>query len=347
MKEHLEKFLKHLERSGASPHTIRAYRKDLELFFEGERAHQGAVALGDVRGFVASEIKRGSKKSTAARRLAALRSFLKFLHREGYLKQNPAKLVASPKQPKHLPRFLTVDEAFSLVESPEGMGFLPARDRATLELLYSSGLRVSELAALNADDLNTGGGLVKVRGKGKKERLIPVGAKALEALKSYMLERRLLKKTDKALFLNRNGTRLADRSIRRIVRKYSRTSALSGVSPHTLRHTFATHHIAMGTGLVTVQEFLGHKSLDTTKLYVGLVKKRQVLDENMVEQPPFQLQHYILTDYFQLHAKEVLGDYGNYLNHRDRGRDYRQSAEDTLGQRAIDRFLEQDRPQQR
>lgn len=270
MKQHIGKFLKYLQHRGVSPHTIRAYRKDLKLFFEGATA-TGKIEMGDIRGFVASEINRGNKKSTASRRLATLRSFFKFLHREGLLKTNPAKLVPLPKQPKQLPRFLTVDEVFSLVEKPEGMGVLLARDRAILELLYSSGLRVSELSGLNLDDINVTEGLAKTRGKGKKERIVPVGKKALEALKSYMLESLLLKKTDRALFLNRNGLRLTDRSIRRIVLKYSRMSELSGrVSPHTLRHTFATHLLQSGADLRVIQELLGHSSLSTTQKYTHL-----------------------------------------------------------------------------
>jgi integrase/recombinase XerC len=282
MKQNIEMFLKYLDvQRGASPHTIRAYRKDLELFFnvntepgdppnQEEASGLDEIDIGNVRGFVASEINKGHKKSTASRRLATLRSFFKFLHREGLLKANPAKLVSSPKLPKQLPRFLSVDEVFSLVEKPEGMGLLLARDKAILELLYSSGLRVSELSALDADDLNKDGTL-KVRGKGKKERIVPIGSKALEAVKAYMLERLLLNKTGNALFLNRNGTRLMDRSIRRIVQKYSRMLALSGrVSPHTLRHTFATHLLQSGADLRVIQELLGHSSLSTTQKYTHL-----------------------------------------------------------------------------
>jgi integrase/recombinase XerC len=269
MKKYINKFLRYLETErGASSHTIRAYRKDLELFF---KSVPDDIQLSDIRGFVASEINRGLKKSTASRRLAALRSFLKYLHREGHIKNNPAKLVQSPKLPLRLPRFLSVDETFELVEKPEGIGFLPARDRAILELLYSSGLRVGELAALNIGDVNMNEGSLKARGKGKKERIVPVGKKAIEALKSYMVERVLLKRTDPAFFLNRSGKRLTDRSIRRIVRKYSNALSLSGkVSPHTIRHTFATHLLQDGADLRVIQELLGHSSLSTTQKYTHL-----------------------------------------------------------------------------
>jgi integrase/recombinase XerC len=270
MREHLTGFLTYLEvQRGASPHTIRAYRRDIERFMDslGDREAE----LSDVRGFVASEIKRGSKKSTASRRLAALRSFFRFMVREGHLKANPARLVSSPKQPRHLPRFLSVDEAFSLVEQPRGIGLLMARDRAVLELLYSSGLRVGELAGLNVDDINAKEGLAKVRGKGRKERIVPVGDKALEALKAYMVERMLRKKASEALFINKNGTRLSERSIRRVVLKYSRTTGIEGrVGPHTLRHTFATHLLHGGADLRVIQELLGHSSLSTTQKYTHL-----------------------------------------------------------------------------
>lgn len=269
MREHLGRFLKYLDlQRGASAHTIRAYRRDLERFLEAAGPEPG---LDDVRGFLASEIRKGNAKSTASRRLAAVRSFFKFLHREGLLKANPAKLVPSPRQARHLPSYLNVDEAFSLVERPRGMGMPAARDRAILELLYSSGLRVSELAGLNVEDMNLREGLVKVRGKGKKERIVPVGGAALDAVKSYMVERTLERRTDKALFLNRRGARLTDRSVRRVVSKYARALGLGGkVSPHTLRHSFATHLLHGGADLRVIQELLGHSSLSTTQKYTHM-----------------------------------------------------------------------------
>lgn len=269
MKQFIDEFIRYLDTErGVSPHTIRAYRKDLAIFFESAPED---IQLSDVRGFVASEINRGLMKSTASRRLAALRSFLKYLHSEGHIKSNPAKLVQSPKLPQKLPRFLSVDEIFELVEKPEGIGFLPVRDKAILELLYSSGLRVAELAALDLDDVNLKEGSVKAKGKGKKERIVPVGKKAIEALKSYMVERLILKRSTPAFFLNRSGKRLTDRSIRRLVQKYSKALALSGkVSPHTLRHTFATHLLQSGADLRVIQELLGHSSLSTTQKYTHL-----------------------------------------------------------------------------
>jgi len=272
MNEHLEKFLRYLEiERGASPHTLRAYRKDLELFFASASDSAGGFDAGDIRGFVASELKRGVSKTTASRRLASLRSFFRYLHREGFLKANPAKLVASPKRPEMLPRFLTVDEVFSLIEKPEGVGFQAARDRAVLELAYACGLRVSELSGLNVEDVKLEEGLVRVRGKGRKERVVPVGRKAVEALRAYKVERTLKRSAEPALFLNVRGKRLSQRSMGRLVRKYSWMLALSGkVTPHTLRHTFATHLLHGGADLRVIQELLGHSSLSTTQKYTHL-----------------------------------------------------------------------------
>src|SRR4030066_1735899 len=234
MKEYIDKFIRYLEfERSVSVHTLRAYKKDLEKFFEYVKTEPDKVDMIDVRGFIAEQIKSGLNKTTVSRRLASIRSFFKFLHREGYKKLNPAKLVPNPKTPKLLPRFLSVDDVFSLVEKPEGRGLLSARDRAILELLYSSGLRVGELSGLNVEDINTKEGLLKVKGKGKKERIVPVGSKALDAIKSYSVEKIPLKRKDKALFLNRSGSRLTDRGIRRIVVKYARMIGINGqIGPH-------------------------------------------------------------------------------------------------------------------
>ncbi len=272
MKKNIEHFLRYLEvERNASTHTLRAYRKDLESFAAYVQKKPSAVDMGDIRSFIAHQIKGGLNKSTAGRRLASIRSFLKYLHREGHIKSNPAKLVSTPRASKLLPKFLSVDDVFSLIEKPAGIGFIPLRDRAILELLYSSGLRVSEISGLNVDEVNIREGLVKVKGKGKKERILPVGTKAAEALKSYMVERILLKKRDSALFLNRSDTRLAERSIRRIVVKYAKlTGITAAIGPHTLRHTFASHLLQSGADLRVIQELLGHSSLSTTQKYTHL-----------------------------------------------------------------------------
>lgn len=272
MKEQIEQFLRYLEvENNASEHTLRAYRKDLESFSEYMGNKPRDIEMIDVRGFVAQQIKKGLNKTTAGRRLASVRSFLNFLCREGFIKSNPANLVMTPKTEKRLPNFLSVDDVFTLIEKPDGTGVLPARDRAILELLYSSGLRVSEIAELNVDDINTKEGLVKVRGKGKKERLIPVGSKAIDAIKSYKIEKMLLKKKESAMFLNKRGGRLSDRGVRRIVVKYARLIGVNGqIGPHTLRHSFASHLLQTGADLRVIQELLGHSSLSTTQKYTHI-----------------------------------------------------------------------------
>jgi len=272
LNDYISKFLRYLEvERDASPDTVRAYRGDLEEFFKHVQTEKDKIDLMDIRGFIAEQIKAGYNKNTVSRRLASIRSFFKFLKREGYIKANPARLVSNIKLPKVLPKFLSVDDVFSLVEKPEGIGFIPSRDRAILELLYSSGLRVSELSGLNSVDVNMKECLLKVKGKGKKERIIPVGSKAIDALKSYMIERALMKNRQMALFLNRLGSRLTDRGIRRIVVKYAKAVQISGqIGPHTLRHTFATHLLQGGADLRIIQELLGHSSLSTTQKYTHL-----------------------------------------------------------------------------
>jgi len=272
MQEHIDRFIRYLEvERGVSAHTVRAYRKDLAEFAAYASSKPEDTDLIDIRGFIAAQINKGLSKITVSRRLSSIRSFFKYLHREGYIAVNPAKLVSNPKLPKMLPRFLSVDDVFSLIERPEGIGFLIMRDRAILELLYSSGLRVSELSGLNVDDLNIREALVKVRGKGRKERIVPVGSKAVNAVKSYLVERILRKSRDKALFLNRLGTRLTDRGVRRIVVKYARASSMTGhVGPHVLRHSFASHLLQGGADLRVIQELLGHASLSTTQKYTHL-----------------------------------------------------------------------------
>jgi integrase/recombinase XerC len=271
MEDYIKKFLRYLEiERDVSAHTLRAYKEDLKLFSGAVKSSIKNISHNDVRAFVAEQIS-GHKKTTAGRRLASVRSFFRFLYREGYVNANPAKLVPTPKLPATLPRFLSVDDVFSLVETPKEIGFTYIRDRSILELLYSSGLRVSEIAGLNIDDISVKEGLVKVRGKGKKERMVPVGKKAVDAIRNYMVERVLLKKKENALFLNKNGSRLTDRTIRRIVVKYARAIGISGkIGPHTLRHTFASHLLQGGADLRVIQELLGHSSLSTTQKYTHL-----------------------------------------------------------------------------
>jgi integrase/recombinase XerC len=272
VKDYIDKFIRYLDlEKGASSHTLRAYRKDLREFSESVKCEPNNLDVIDLRGFIAGQIQKGLNKTTVSRRLSSIRSFFKFLYREGYMKTNPAKLVSNPKVPKLLPRFLSVDDVFSLVEKPEGIGFLPARNRAVLELLYSSGLRVSELSGINTDDIHIKESLIKIKGKGKKERIVPVGSKAIDAMKSYIIERMLLKSKERALFLNRMGKRLTERGVRRIVVKYARAIGIHGrIGPHTLRHSFASHLLQDGADLRVIQELLGHSSLSTTQKYTHL-----------------------------------------------------------------------------
>lgn len=269
MNKYIEQFYDSLKaEKDASPNTLRAYAIDLKEFLQFIDKKPADVDNLDIRSFLAALHHRKLKKSSVSRKLATIRSFFKYLHREGVVKKNPAKLVASPKVPKSLPRFLTVDETFALMEAPKGDTFYAARDKAILELLYSSGLRVSELTALDINDLDMKESLVRVKGKGKKERIIPVGSKAIDAIKNYLPERILIKKKSPASFLNNRGGRLTQRTVRRIVVKYGRMIALRGcLSPHTLRHTFATHLLHSGADLRSIQELLGHLSLSTTQKY--------------------------------------------------------------------------------
>ena len=262
-------FIEHLRiEQGVSSHTLRAYAGDLDDFFSFIDSNPEEIDYLDIRSFLASLHHKKLKKTSIARKLATIRSFFKFLHKEGYVKKNPAKLVSSPRVPKLLPKFLPIDETFNLMSTPKGDTFIPTRDKAMLELLYSSGLRVSELTSLDVVDLDFKESLVLVKGKGRKERIVPIGTNAMEALQNYLPERISLKKKSPALFLNNRGGRLTQRSVRRILVQYSRMISLKGdISPHTLRHTFATHLLHEGADLRSIQELLGHASLSTTQKY--------------------------------------------------------------------------------
>lgn len=279
MKELINKFLNYIRvQRNVSPHTLRAYRKDLNEFLQYfQQSSPEDIEMLDIRGFISQKIMDGKAKSSVARKLATLRSFLSYLFDEGYVKTNVAKLVSPPKVTKPLPKFLNVDDAFALVQSPDGIGHIPVRDRAILELLYASGLRVSEVEALQLNDINLQEGLVKAKGKGMKERIVPIGDKAIDAIKSYIVERALLRKKkhpeklSDSLFLNRKAEGLSERQIRRIVVKYARQLGIDGsIGPHTLRHTFATHLLSGGADLRVIQEMLGHSSLSTTQRYTHL-----------------------------------------------------------------------------
>lgn len=284
----------------ASPHTCRCYRRDLEEFEDFLKASRmyltptGGVEIEKVdrmaiRKYL-SFLHRKNKKSSMARKISTLRSFFKYLVREQVILSNPAKSVSTPKVEKTLPTTLTVDEAFRLMESPksiskktslEGVKGKMLRDRAILELLYSSGLRVSELVGLNSNQLDLDLGIVRVMGKGRKERIVPVGVKAIEVLNAYLEERGMLK-GEEPIFVNSLGGRLTARSVGRLIKKYSRHSGIfRKISPHSLRHTFATHLLDAGADIREIQEMLGHSSLSTTQRYthISMGKLMEVYDK--------------------------------------------------------------------
>lgn len=285
----IDQFIHYLSaEKNASPNTSRCYLRDLEGFekflrdggvsrsFEGEVKIEKIDRL-DIRRYLSFLHKR-NKKSSIARKLSTLRSFFKYLVREQILPSNPAKEVSTPKVEKPLPTTLTVDEAFRLMESTEGSGKKSSRrgkekelrDRAILELLYSSGLRVGELVGLNFNQLDLELGIVRVMGKGRKERIVPVGTKAIASLKAYLDERGEIL-GESPLFVNSNGTRLTARTVGRLVKNYSKRCGIyRKISPHSLRHTFATHLLDAGADLREIQEMLGHASLSTTQRYIHL-----------------------------------------------------------------------------
>ncbi len=271
MNRFLKDFLSYLKNErGFSEHTLRAYEKDLTEFLTFIEREPLKVDIYDIRSYISYLSSKRLQKTSISRALSSLRSFYRYLHREGYVKKNPARLISHPKLPKKLPAFLTVDDAFALVESPDGDEFIKLRDRAILETLYGSGLRVSELTGLNMEDLNLREGWLRAKGKGKKERIVPIGHKAIEALKRYISEKTGITTNSSALFINRRGERLTSRTVHRIVIKYARLMGISGIGPHTLRHTFATHLLEAGADLRVIQELLGHASLSTTQRYTHI-----------------------------------------------------------------------------
>jgi integrase/recombinase XerC len=239
-----------------------------------------SVQTGDVRSYLAFLNEKQYSKATIARKLATLRSFYKFLVKINRLNSSPVTAVRTPKQEKKLPKFLEYEEVKKLLETPPIDSWLGARDRAILETLYSTGMRVSELVALNMDDIDFLGEVVHIRGKGKKERIAPISSSALQVIQCYMEFRNKRAQNNsnfdtKVLFVNKHGRRLSTRSVRRKMDKYLKMSGLdSSISPHTLRHSFATHMLNNGADLRSVQELLGHQSLSTTQVYTHLTTRR-------------------------------------------------------------------------
>jgi integrase/recombinase XerC len=301
VREHLDAFLEYLGlNENASAHTIRAYESDLSqyLAFLSEHLSRRQLALTaddlsytNARAFLGSLTSRGNTKASAARKLSAIRAFGRYLRRVGVLEADPAALVGSPKREQRIPSHLGVDEMSKLLEMPDVSAPLGRRDRAILELFYASGLRLSELVGLDLEDVNLSGRVVRVLGKGRKERIVPFNRSAAEALRAWLADREQFvpnrgltpgggqtppprgqtptpRRARQPLFLNYQGGRLSTRSVDKLVRRYvAACSTRYGISPHALRHSFATHLLEAGADLRAIQELLGHARLSTTQRY--------------------------------------------------------------------------------
>ncbi|HEY6803119.1 MAG TPA: tyrosine recombinase XerC [Pyrinomonadaceae bacterium] len=301
MEQLLEQFLEHLRyERNVSTHTLRNYASDLEQFLDhlaprdSESGQRNLPDIKDVdhltiREWLAVLHTDQKKKSSIARKLAALRTFFQFLVREGLLEGNPAKLVATPKQEKKLPKHLSVEDAIRFIETPDLETHLGKRDRAMLELMYATGVRVAELTTLNLADIDFRNQLIRVTGKRRKQRIVPFGEPAAEAIKDYLSIREkflfnapITERDDEAVFLNYQGTRITTRSVGRMVEKYIKICAgMHSISPHALRHSFATHLLDSGADLRDIQELLGHARLSTTQVYthVSMEKLVEVYDK--------------------------------------------------------------------
>ena len=285
------KFLAYLQHErNFSDHTIRSYTADLVQFVRFIAGAEASEALDeeaacdrirlarpiDLRGFLAELRRADYCRATIARKIATLRSFYKFLAREGEVRRNPVKVIRTPRQDKRLPKFLDPAEVERLLAAPDGKDILSLRDAAMLEVLYSTGMRVSELMGIDLEDIDPIADVVRVRGKGRRERLAPLGSYAVRALNRYLEARSQSDVRDEqAVFLNCHGGRLNVRSVRRKLAKYLAIAGLDpGASPHTLRHSFATHMLERGADLRAVQELLGHRSLSSTQIYTHVTAGR-------------------------------------------------------------------------
>ena len=306
MLPHLKSFLQYLALNrNASSHTVRAYESDLAQFLDHTAALAGikpcdlSAAQLDrqaIRAYLAELHRLGQSRASAARKLAAIRTFLRFLRREGLLDEDPGALVPTPKREVRMPAHLSEAEMSRLLEAPDDGTPLGRRDRAVLELFYASGLRLSELAGLDLEDVNLSARMVRVLGKGGKERIVPFNSATATAIRSYLNDREALvrgsrqqldskrrgrdwkRQPNDPLFVNHRGGRLTPRSIDRLVRRHvSASSARMGISPHALRHSFATHLLQRGADLRTIQEMLGHARLSTTQRYTH-VNAAQLLE---------------------------------------------------------------------
>lgn len=287
----IERFLRYLEiERNCSALTLKSYREDLISLNEyleqslGRTPHPSNLTPQDLRAYVVALHEAGYAKSSVSRRLASLRSFFRFAQREGLSDQNPAKPLRNPRRERKLPHFLSTTEIGTLLAAPPSRDPMGMRDRAILETMYSAGLRVSELVGINDEDLDLEDGLVRVRGKGKKERLAPLGSFAIKALGNWLRVRELAQRNQRGnpVFTNKFGTRLTTRSVARMLEKYLLQTGLDlRTSPHTLRHSFATHLLDRGADIRSVQELLGHKSLVTTQIYthISTANLRQVYEQ--------------------------------------------------------------------
>jgi integrase/recombinase XerC len=279
MQPAIDRFLRYLQvERNASEHTIKSYRADLESLAEFLADDNGNAPLPaelsplELRGYVSALHDAGYARSSVSRRLASLRSFFRFAQREGLVDQNPAKPLRNPRAERKLPHFLSTEEISRLLETPPRGEVLGLRDRAILETMYSAGLRISEAVGLNQGDLDLETGITRVRGKGKRERLAPLGSYARKALSAWFCKRVLSPKEPEGplapVFLNKFGRRITTRSVARMLEKHIKQAGLdSRTTPHTLRHSFATHLLDSGADIRSVQELLGHQSLTTTQIY--------------------------------------------------------------------------------
>ena len=297
MKELIDQFLEHLRyERNVSAHTLRNYSSDLEQFLQfltadGKRTapYVSEIDHLTIREWMAALHTAQKSKRSIARKLATLRTFFQFLVREGMLEMNPAKLVSTPRLEKKLPKHLSIEDAIRFIESPDPETDLGKRDRAMLELMYATGVRVAELTTLNLADVDFRNQLIRVTGKRRKQRIVPFGDPAVEALRNYLKVREkflfnapVSKRDEEALFLNYQGTRITTRSVGRMVDKYIRLCAgMHNISPHALRHSFATHLLDSGADLRDIQELLGHARLSTTQVYthVSMEKLIEVYDK--------------------------------------------------------------------
>ncbi|MBN2120956.1 MAG: tyrosine recombinase XerC [Candidatus Omnitrophica bacterium] len=270
---YIDKFLSYLEiEKNYSKHTLINYKRDLLDFSPFINKPVEKVDYFIFRKFLAALNAKGVSKKTQSRKISTLKSFFKFLLREGFIKTNPASSIPYPKLEKNLPKFLTEEEMQNFLDNLPQEDFLKARNKAIFELLYSSGIRISELLGLNMEDLDLMGGVIKVKGKGKKERILPIGGSSEKILKKYLQFRN---SSDKALFLNRFGKRISAVGIRKAINKCAKLLALKErISPHVFRHSFATHLLNRGADLRSVQELLGHSNITTTQVYTHLTVDR-------------------------------------------------------------------------